>query len=219
MRIKAFDNFSFGKMGNKNKKNDSSAGDEQAAEGSDIVEIETENNGKVKGPKIAAVKTKKPVEDTELALPLDVPPVKPHGPAAELTLDVIENGDNAGIKLDEVISDEPVLLGDDVNAKATATKDIKAGTLKVKVEVSTPPAAGASLPVAGAAPPAEEKKEDKSDDSMSLNNLFSQEDEEDNPLDSLINSLPDVSVQELMDDLAEIHRIIKEWRPETKTMI
>jgi hypothetical protein len=212
MRIKAFENFSFGKMGNKNKKNDSSAGDERPAEASDIVEIETEKNGKVKGIKAAAVKTKKPAEDAELMLPLDVPPVKPHGPAAELTID----GE---------ISDEPVILGDDVNAAETAVKVVKAGTLNVKVEVSAPaagaslPVAGATLPVAGAAPPAEEKKENKSDDSMSLNNLFSQEEEEENPLDSLIKSLPDVSVQELMDDLAEIHRIIKEWRPETKSMI
>ncbi len=211
MRIKAFDSFSFGKMGNKNKKKDSSPGDEQANEADDIVEIETENNGKVKGPKFA-IKTKKPAEDEELTLPLDVPPIKPHGPAAELTLDVIENDDNAGITFDEGISDEPVILGGDAKATATALKDVKTGTLKVKVEVS-------ALPVDGAPPPAEEKKEDNSDDSMSLNNLFSQEEEEDNPLASLINSLPDVSVQELMDDLAEIHRIIKEWRPETKSMI
>ena len=62
----------------------------------------------------------------------------------------------------------------------------------------------------------EEKKEEKPDDDDSLNNLFSNDEEEENPLASLINSLPDVTARELMDDLAEIHRIIKEWRPSSK---
>ena len=46
-----------------------------------------------------------------------------------------------------------------------------------------------------------------------LNSLFSMNEEEENPLAALINSLPDVTVRELMDDLDEIHRIIKEWKP------
>ena len=62
----------------------------------------------------------------------------------------------------------------------------------------------------------EEKKEAKPDDADSLNNLFSSEEEEENPLAGLINSLPDVTARELMDDLAEIQRIIKEWKPNPK---
>jgi hypothetical protein len=48
----------------------------------------------------------------------------------------------------------------------------------------------------------------KGDDSLS--NLFNQDEEEENPLAALINSLPDVSAQELLDDLQEIKDIIRD---------
>ncbi len=65
---------------------------------------------------------------------------------------------------------------------------------------------------AGAAAPAEAKKEPiKKEENDSLNNLFGQEEEEENPLANLISSLPDVTTQELLDDLQEIKVIIKEW--------
>jgi hypothetical protein len=60
----------------------------------------------------------------------------------------------------------------------------------------------------------EKPKDIKLDDSNdSLDSLFSQDEEEVNPLANLINSLPDVSAQEIIDDLNEIKRIIKEWHP------
>ncbi|OGO23566.1 MAG: hypothetical protein A2144_14720 [Chloroflexi bacterium RBG_16_50_9] len=46
----------------------------------------------------------------------------------------------------------------------------------------------------------------------SLSNLFSQEEENINPLAALIANLPDVSAQELLDDLHQINEIIKERR-------
>ena len=46
----------------------------------------------------------------------------------------------------------------------------------------------------------------------SLANLFSQEEEEENPLASLINALPNVAASELMDDLQEIRDIIEQER-------
>lgn len=65
----------------------------------------------------------------------------------------------------------------------------------------------------GAAAPAEAEKEPKKEgEDDSINNLFSQEDDEENPLVSLINSLPDVTAQELLDDLQEIKEIIREWK-------
>jgi hypothetical protein len=66
---------------------------------------------------------------------------------------------------------------------------------------------------AGAAAPAEAEKEPaKEEESDSLNSLFSQEDDEENPLAALINSLPDVTVEELLADLQEIKEVIQEWR-------
>ena len=54
-----------------------------------------------------------------------------------------------------------------------------------------------------------EPSTEKEDDS--INSLFNQEDDEVNPLANLINSLPDVTAQELLDDLGEIKEIIREW--------
>jgi TolA-binding protein len=56
------------------------------------------------------------------------------------------------------------------------------------------------------------KKPDKQLDAESLKALFTSEEEEENPLAGLINSLPDVSVDELMDDLKEIKDIIRDWQ-------
>ena len=58
-----------------------------------------------------------------------------------------------------------------------------------------------------------EESEEESDDSQDgFNNLFSNDEEEENPLANLINSLPDVTVQELLDDLQEIKEILKDWQ-------
>ncbi len=66
---------------------------------------------------------------------------------------------------------------------------------------------------AGAAAPAEaEKQPATEEESDSLDSLFSQEEDEVNPLANLINSLPDVTAQELLDDLQEIKEIIREWQ-------
>jgi len=64
-----------------------------------------------------------------------------------------------------------------------------------------------------AAPPEGEKEAKVADiDSDSINNLFSDDEEEENPLANLIKSLPDVTAEELIDDLNEIKGIIKEWQ-------
>ena len=63
---------------------------------------------------------------------------------------------------------------------------------------------------------AEEEEEEEEDalsgDGDDLKNLFSQDEEEEHPLANLINFLPDVSVQELVDDIDEIKSIIREWQ-------
>jgi hypothetical protein len=220
MHIKAFENFSLGKFGGKNKK-DSPA--EKNAQASKIANMEAKINAKTKDIKNATDKLNVLKTDAGIALDVDIP-VRPHGPAAELTLEEIDLQDNSDIKLDEVISDEPVTPGGEIKIAEVSMEKLAA--IKAAPAASTLnvlPVAGAAsatatlnvLPVAGAAP-AEEKKKDKPDESDSLTNLFSQEEEEENPLQSLIDSLPDVSVRELLDDLAEINRIINEWKPNSK---
>jgi hypothetical protein len=198
MHIKAFEIFSFGKFGGKNKKVSPAEKDAQVAK---IAEMEATVNSKTKNLKKATDKLNGLKTDAGIALPTDVLPIMPHGPAAELTLEPEDLSDNSDIKLDEVISDEPITIGGEIKVAEVSAEKLSA----VKV-----------LAVAAAAP-VEEKKEDKIDEAASLNNLFSNDEEEENPLTSLINSLPDVTVRELLDDLAEINRIIKEWQPNSKT--
>ena len=66
---------------------------------------------------------------------------------------------------------------------------------------------------AEAAEPAKAEKEPaKEGESDSLNSLFSQEEDDVNPLANLIDVLPDVTTRELLDDLQEIKEIIREWQ-------
>jgi hypothetical protein len=111
-------------------------------------------------------------------------PVKPHGPLGELSVDPET--------LSDTFVDEP---------EAAIQPEEKGEAVKL-VQV-------ASDKVAKKEEPKEVKKQDASE---SLSNLFSQDDDEVNPLANLINSLPDVTAQELMDDLNEIKGIIKEWQ-------
>jgi hypothetical protein len=111
-------------------------------------------------------------------------PPQPHGPLSELTVGPEDE------QMDEEI-DASALLGE-------AEEEVKI------VEVG----AGAAAPAEAEKEPAEElAKEEESD---SFNSLFSQEEEEENPLAALINSLPDVTAQELLYDLQEIKEIMQE---------
>jgi len=109
-------------------------------------------------------------------------PPQPHGPLSELS---VEPGDEL---IDEE-TDIGTLLGE-------ADEQVQA----VEAE------AGATAPAEAEKQPATEEESD------SLDSLFSQEEEEANPLANLINSLPDVTAQELLDDLQEIKEIIREWQ-------
>jgi hypothetical protein len=203
MHLKVFD-----RLGSKHQKDVPGEKDTHATK---IAEMEAKVNGKTKNLKKATEKLNELRTDAGLPVPDDIP-IRPHGPAAELTLEPEDISDSSGIKLDEVIGDGPVKPGGEIKvAEVTLGKDTP-----IKV---VPVAAASALPIEGnKGEKKEEKKEDKPDDSDSLNKLFSQDEEEENPLASLINAMPDVTVRELMDDLAEIQRIIKEWRPISKSM-
>jgi hypothetical protein len=183
MHIKVFDKFSLGKLGNKNK---------------NLQE--------------ASEKLNEPGTEAVIKMTADDIPVRPHGPAAELTLEPEDQQKSADITLDEVGSDDAIKTGGDIKIAEVSVE--KAAVAKVIPVASVAKA----VPVAAAAVPVEAKKESKPDEVDSLKNLFSNDEEEDNPLASLINSLPDVTVRELLDDLTEIHRIIKEWKPTPKPM-
>jgi hypothetical protein len=109
---------------------------------------------------------------------------KPHGPLGELS-----------------VGPEDGLMDVDFNDDAAAGSLTEGSEEEVKlVEV------GAEV-TAPAEAKAEAKPEDASD---SFTSLFSNDEEEENPLANLINSLPDISVGELLSDLNEIKGIMEE---------
>jgi hypothetical protein len=204
MHIKVFDNLSLGKIGGKGKK-DGPAPDAMAGK---ITKAEKKKTtGKAKIPNQISEDVNG-LATGDIAKVMDTAPARPHGPVEELTIDD-EDTENAGITLDEVDDTGSIKLGEIKVAEVTVEK---AATIKA-APVAAPKAPPAA--VAPAAPP-EQKAEAKPDEADSLNSLFASSEEEENPLASLINSLPDVTAQELMEDLAEIHRIIKEWKPAHK---
>jgi len=190
MHLKSLKSFKIGKSNGKPDKDTAEAGDTLTAQ---IADMEEQVNNKTKELE-ATEQELKELSDTakvseESEEDEDTPP-QPHGPLDELTVtpeDELLDIDDIGALLGE--ADEGLKV-----VEVTAGADAPDEGLKV-VEVA-----------AGADAPAEAEKEDDS-----INSLFNQEDDEVNPLANLINSLPDVTAQELLDDLGEIKEIIREW--------
>jgi hypothetical protein len=203
MRFKAFKNFSIGKLRDKNKKDEPEAEDSPTPE---IAEIKDKIKGKTSGVAKADEPSPKLSPNAGIILEADDIPIRPHGPAGELSLEPEELEHDVSLTLDDVDSDS-IKLGEEV--EISEVDAVKAAASKA------PPPAVAAVP---AEVKPEAKQETKPDENDSLNNLFSDEEVEENPLASLIESLPDVTVRELLDDLEEIKRIIKEWRPSSKVI-
>jgi hypothetical protein len=112
---------------------------------------------------------------------------RPHGPVGELS---IVPEELAGDDIAEIIPPVPVV---------ESQEEVKLVEMKVNQE-----------PVPAPAPAAEPTV----DIGNSLSGLFTQDDEEENPLANLIKTLPDYTTTEIVEDLNEIKRIIQEWRPD-----
>jgi hypothetical protein len=132
-------------------------------------------------------------------------PTGPHGPIRELTLEENE-------KLDGVMSLADIAKDDESEEDDEEIKLVEVKTAKVvppeKDEEEPPVKTGTDTKK-----PSGKDDEIKLDDANdSLNDLFNNEEEEENPLANLIKSLPDVTAQELIDDIQEIKGIINEWQ-------
>jgi hypothetical protein len=152
----------------------------------------------------AAVEEQLAVEDP--GVPIDelvqgAEPVMPHPPLQELSLEA------------EDTSEQPATQ----DGAAPAEEEGEPIKL-VEVHPAVPAASAAPAVPAAAPPPALDakkeppKKNDPMDLSASISNIFTDTDDEDNPLINLIRSLPDVAATELIDDLKEINDIIKDWQ-------
>ena len=143
----------------------------------------------------------------------------PHGPIGELTLDT-ENADAEQEIDDEVMSvgdSEPIIKVVEMTKKEEPIKGFVTDVVsdspeKAKSKVMEKPESPSGTSGVKTEPASGilDAKPNIADDS--LGNLFSSQEEEVNPLANLINSLPDVTVQELVDDLNEIRGIINEWQ-------
>ena len=174
------------KIGKSKENNGKEKAPETGATATKIAELEEQLNGRTDNLKKTEKQLKKlsgKLGDKENTEEIIA---KPHGPIGELSVEPEDDLDVAALVVDEE---------DDVAAEGSAEK------VKL-VEVLGEPAPN---------PPA--KKEVKVEAmGDSLDKLFSSDEEEENPLASLIRSLPDVDVNELVDDLKEIKDIIKDWQ-------
>jgi hypothetical protein len=200
MRIKAFKNFSIGKS--KDRKETPGVKDDPASK---ITELEDKIKEKF-GDDASRKRLQKTSPQAGTTPAADDISIRPHGPVAELTVESEDQKQDIDLTLDE-LDDDSISLGGEVKIS-----EIGAVTAAPKAE----PVAAVPEPAAPEVKleDAKESQPDENDDS--LNNLFSDQEEEENPLASLIANLPDVTVQELMDDLEEIKRIIREWRSAPK---
>jgi hypothetical protein len=116
----------------------------------------------------------------------------PHGPIAELSLEAEPDPAAADSPAAKVNLAEPEVLPNGIKI------------VEVKINPDAPAVAEKAKE--------NEKPKDAKPNTNSFENLFAHDDEEENPLASLIRSLPNVETNELVDDLKEIKDIIKDWQ-------
>jgi len=174
------------KIGKSKKKTEKDAAEAEGTTTEQIVETEEKINGRTKDPEETAQELQGLSNEGDTPEKDGDASAVPHGPLDELTIEPED-------KLAEV---------DDIETDAEALEEGGEGIKVVEVSAGSDP------------PPPEGEKEVKVDDGDgdSINNLFSDDDEEENPLANLVKSMPDVTAEELIDDLNEIKGIIKEWQ-------
>lgn len=173
------------KIGKSKKKQEEDAVEAEGTAEEQIGEMEEKINGRTKNLEETAQELQELSDEADTTEENEDTPAGPHPPLDELTIEPED-------KLAEVDDDE---------AGANVTEE-EGEEIKV-VEVT-----------AGSDQPPEGEKEAKAEEGGgdSIKNLFSDDEEEENPLANLIKSLPDVTAGELIDDLNEIKGIIKEWQ-------
>lgn len=187
MRFKGFKIGKIGKSKEKPEEDTVEAGDTTAAQMTKAEDLK-ETAQQAEGISDASNKSEEAGEATP----------QPHGPLGELTVEPEDELLDLDAKADTISSSEEadeevkvVEVGTEAAATAEEVKVVEAGT------------EAAATAKAGTEP----KQEGEGD---ALTNLFSDDDEEVNPLANLINTLPEVTLQELLDDLQEINEIIRE---------
>jgi hypothetical protein len=149
-----------------------------------IAELEEHLNDRTDNLKQTEKKLKRLSGKVSNLAEIEVTPIQPHGPIGELS-----------------IEPEDTLEGVDEEENTGAT--LEEGVEDVKL---------VEVPAESEPSPSAEKERKNDLDGDSLKALFTSEEEEENPLANLIHSLPDVTIDELTEDLKEIKDIIKDWQ-------
>jgi len=126
--------------------------------------------------------------------------VKPHPPLQELSLDVEQELDTGEALLTEETTGE------------SEGETVKLVEVKLDPTAAVPPPPPPAPPAPAGKKDAGGKPGDPLDISASINSIFTDVEDEENPLANLIKTLPEVAATELIDDLTEINDIIKDWK-------
>jgi len=198
------------KIGKSTEKNENGNAGAKGSTATHAAGLEEQLNGRTNNLKQTAKQLKKLSDKVSSSEENEGISHKPHGPIAVLEVGAEDLLSGADIIRKSDIGDLPEEEGEEVKLVEVSAKAV---TLP-KSEAANPPKAQAATPPKAEAttPPKEEKKPPPEDGSDSLNKLFSNDEEEENPLANLIRSLPDVTTEELIEDLNEIKAIIKDWQ-------
>ena len=192
-----FKSFKIGKTGENSVEETGQAETVTATEVADMEEKITNKTKKLKDAeeqlKGLADSAKSPEEDED-----EMP--GPHGPLIELT---VEPGDDlvdldTEAELNTLMDTDEKDVEKDINIVKASNKDAAEAADKAEKNDKSEQGEEAKSDIA---------PQDSNDD---FSNLFSDEEEEVNPLANLINALPEVSAQELVNELEEIKEIIRE---------
>lgn len=206
MRLKNFKGLPLGKL--KEKEAESGV----VIEGTTAEQL-TEMQKKLNGRKKDLEDATRQIQDLASISEMDIDddePIGPHGPIQELTLEDIPEEDEDILKPPED-TDESVPAVQMVKIKAPTPAGAPGENEELQEILDV------SLPDDGENDEEEsdeedEKQEGETDLSNSFSDLFGDDEDDENPLAALIKNMPDVSAQELIDDIAEIKGIIKEWQ-------
>ena len=142
------------------------------------------------------------VDELIQSVEADGTPVRPHAPLQELSLD---GEQESGAEEVPLVEEAPL---------EEEGETVKLVEVKLDPTAAIPPP-----PPPPPAPPAPEVKKDviskpadPLDISATINSVFTDVEDEENPLANLLKTLPEVAASELLDDLNEINDIIKDWK-------
>ena len=197
MRFKSF------KLNNSGEKSEEEKASEEKEAISGVAGMEEKISSKTKQLKDAEKQLRGLSDSTKSSEEDEDETPGPHGPLIELTVD--PGDDLVDVDTEAELNNLMDVDEDNKSSKEEDIKVVEVGNKKTAEATDKTQKKGKNEKSEEAKP--EDVMKDSNDD---FNNLFSEEEEEANPLENLINSLPEVSAQELINELEEIKEIIRE---------